>query len=100
MQAYQLSVDIDMGFIIYCAEVEEDFLSVPCGRDIDAALIPNAVDEVGVLNAGERTFGAERYENLSVESLLVLPVLFLSSLQQEHMRLYQSVLPGYRLQAV
>ena len=78
MLSHTLSIDEDGCLIIDGSEVEEDVLAFPSCRDIDAALVPEAGDEVGVLHSREAALRAEGHGYLAVEALAVAPA-FLSA---------------------
>ena len=75
MQTHELAVDEHMGLIVNGSEVEHHLLAVPCCRYVERALIPDGVDEVGVLYTRERALRAERYCNLAVERSGLAPAL-------------------------
>ena len=55
----QLTVDIGEALVIHSAEVENGSAGCLLGGKIDGALVPHAVDEVGVSHAGQFALGAE-----------------------------------------
>ena len=82
MATHLLSVDEDGCVIIDGSEVKEDILACPSCRNIDAALVPDAGNEVGVLHSREAAFRAEGNGNLAVEALAVAPTFLGSCLSE------------------
>ena len=76
------AVQIDHGGVIDCAEVEQNPPAVPCGGNFQRALVEHAFDEVGMADAGERAFRAERHGDFSCKTGGILQAAFDSGLAE------------------
>ena len=82
MTINKLTIDINLRLIIYCTEVQHYILAAPRCRDSDLALIPDAGDELLVLNARELALGGKGYDNLTIEALTLHKVALPTSLYE------------------
>ena len=49
--AHEFSVDEDVCLIIHRSKVEQYLFPVPCGRNVDLALIPDGIDEISIFHS-------------------------------------------------
>ena len=82
MTTYLLSVDVKRSVIIDGTEVEKNVLVCPSCRDFNVALVPDAGNEVGVLNAREAALRAEGNGYLAVEAFALAPAFLGSCLTE------------------
>ena len=80
MSANELAINIDDCLIIDSTKIKHNVLASPVCRNINAALIPKARNEVCVLNTRKTTFGAERNSYLTIKALTVAPSLICTCL--------------------
>ena len=60
-------VDINLRIVIDSPEVQQDVFSAPCLGNRHLAVVPDAVDEIGVPDARKGTLGTERNRDLALE---------------------------------
>ena len=76
------AVQIDHGGVIDCAEVEQNPPAVPRGGNFQCALVEHTFDEVGMADAGERAFRAERHGDFPCKTGGILQAAFDSGLAE------------------
>ena len=82
MTAHELAVDIYLRLVIHGAEIEFHALALPLRRYLDLALIPYAVDEIGIAHTRKFAFGSKRHGNTAVEALTVIKIAVTARIRQ------------------
>ena len=80
--ADEATVDIYLRLVIYGTEVELHALALPCRRNLYHALIPHAVDEIGIPYAREFALRCERHRDTLLEALAVIEIAVATRIRQ------------------
>lgn len=80
MLAHLLTIDENGGFIVDCTEVKQYILSFPVCRYRNTALIPHAINKVGIGNTAQLALSTEGHDDFTVKSFRVRVVTVLTCL--------------------
>ena len=82
MCLHEFSIDVEACLVIDSPKMQHDASSLPVGGNADAALIPDARDEVGEGNAGQLAFRAEGNEDVVRKTFAVVPTSLITCLRE------------------